>query len=578
MPFIATVLLMWSLGSTPLFGMSANDLFDKIIHHVDTVKKATSVIANLGLNCGTDPVNYALFQEELRNIKFGLSQLLVEMGVQLALKKDYPTICHVLTQSHIEKFFKDPSTSTSRQKCLDKDWFGTCLLKETITTQRPMPSYYWPTYFVEVTEKGNSIHPSFGSGNGLFNLNRQIASKFPTNSEGVVTLASFVLGNGLVQTALAKGGIQAPLINLSDLAMLSGLYPFEQKRLRACKSKTLSSYDVNIWPVALSGVMAEHFTVCGPSLKEQNKHPGGYIWAAKGLPTTCPVAMSQDAMHYWDTGILDYLDPAAIAQMVVGSNPLTCGAAALTQMGVLNFARSDKLVSDDEINTKTQGVVSKLRRAVQTCSWPITGVAEASIKKALSLVNPAKWSGPYCTSWGSLAPRMSTSVYNNDYSFANAGLKFKLLAHEMFGVPRGNSERWSLAYPWEGKGAVMDSAIPFFDDFKDFSNKKASHKETRSETLFIPGDAKLIDMSFSAKLMSDLLNPSNSNRRIYTVWEKISCPSPSAKITLKRAGFSITRYESCKSAIRYEVYKFIQLDLIRIICDVLGQQEGNPWL
>ena len=260
-------------------------------------------------------------------------------------------------------------------------------------------------------------------------------------------------------------------------------------------------------------------------------------------------------------------------------------AAALSQIGSLGSASGEKAVSEEKVKNETSGLSDKLKRGIQTCSWPITGVTEAVIKKTINVANPAKWSGPYCTFWGSLAPRMSSSVYNNDYSFANAALKFKLLAHEMFGVPRGKSERWSLAHPWEGKGALINrSKYPFFSDLKASvdsvleKTKMNSHHASRSETLFIPGDPKLIDISFSTKLVGDLINSTAANRRIYTVWEKISCPSISAKVTIERAGFSISKYESCKSAIRYEVYKFIQTELIRIICDALGQKEGLPWL
>jgi len=33
------------------------------------------------------------------------------------------------------------------------------------------------------------------------------------------------------------------------------------------------------------------------------------------------------------------------------------------------------------------------------------------------------------------------TVDENDYSYANAGPKFKTMAHELFGVPRGEQER-----------------------------------------------------------------------------------------------------------------------------------------
>lgn len=73
-------------------------------------------------------------------------------------------------------------------------------------------------------------------------------------------------------------------------------------------------------------------------------------------------------------------------------------------------------------------------------------------------------------------------------------------------------------------------------------------------------------------------NPIKGDRRIYTVFEKIDCVYPSNRITTK-VGFTpeIRKYESCRSAVRYEVYKYIQTKMLRNICDAFNQYEGKPW-
>lgn len=73
-------------------------------------------------------------------------------------------------------------------------------------------------------------------------------------------------------------------------------------------------------------------------------------------------------------------------------------------------------------------------------------------------------------------------------------------------------------------------------------------------------------------------NPIKGDRRIYTVFEKISCVYPSARVTTK-VGIApeIRKYDSCRSAVRYEVYKYIQTKFLRKICDAFYQKEGAPW-
>jgi hypothetical protein len=445
-------------------------------------------------------------------------------------------------------------------------------------------------------------------------------------------------------------------VSTGELGKVAALTPFEAMRVRANHAKTQPAYEVNIWPVGISEAIAEHLTVCGPQRKQQGKSPGGYSWPAKGVPMTCPVAMSRDAMHFWDTGMLDYLDPSAVAQMGAASNPMTCGAAAaMDALGGLGEGSRDGLGDKAPVQNSTSSLSGEIRQGVLGCSWPILGNSEALMSKAQSLADSAKWQGPYCTLWGSLAPRSSTSVYEGDYSYANAGLKFKTMAHELFGVPRGAEERWSLAYPWEGPGAGADSPeeASFFGAFKSGIDgalkaagldSSAGVAKSRAEGLFRPGDPIMVDASYTAKHVADRTanhaaelayiaslgaasvasreaavreyrrrygegrpgeaavalsaavspwvvaeskrardghvkgdNVTPGDRRIYTVWEKIECTSESKRLTISQGGITTRKYESCEAAIRYEVYKYVQLELLRKACDWLRQPAGKPW-
>jgi hypothetical protein len=64
------------------------------------------------------------------------------------------------------------------------------------------------------------------------------------------------------------------------------------------------------------------------------------------------------------------------------------------------------------------------------------------------------------------------------------------------------------------------------------------------------------------------------DRRIYTVWEKVQCTSPSTRLTISTGPVKVKKYESCGGAIRFEVYKFVQQALLRKICDWMAFTNG----
>ena len=599
-----------------------------IIGANELANDARTIIRNLGLNCG-QPQNYSQFIAEVKSLIGGIGKVSTEFSLQLGTKKDFPTVCHVLTQNQLNSY-SEGTQRTNSSTCVMRS-FGKCVKRKHIKKERPMPSYWWPKYFIEVTEKGNDAHSSFDGGNNLlFSLNRNLANSLSSfvDENGAITLTSYVMGGS---TLLSSIGVKTGTVDTGELMKASVLTPLEKMRFRGSRSKTQSTYDVNIWPVANSKTLASHLTVCGPDLVKQGKHPGGYSWSMEGIPMTCPVAMSNDAFAYWDTGMTDYIDPEIVSGMLLAANPLSCGIAqaskAFSDMGALS---GNKIGDQKAISGQLSSVSGNDKQSLQNCSWPILGTAEAIAKKSLSLGNLKKWKDHKCTLWGALAPRTSSTAYASDYSFANTALKFKLLSHEMFGIPRGEQERWSLAYPWEGKGSSSSSSLGGLSSIKnDLTNgssellrknginvKGDSGGSSRSESLLITGSPLLVNSSVSSKYIQDRVsqhgkefayiagmtasgaapflaaevsrmkaaqlgkgNILSGDRRIYTIWEKVSCVSQSTKVTEQvRPLPSVTFYDSCTSAVRFEVYKYVQLKLLRRICDSFGATEGKPWL
>lgn len=601
---------------------------NEIIGANELANDARRIVRNLGLNCA-QPQNIAQFIGEVKSIVAGLGKVAMEFSLQVGVKKDFPNVCHVLTQNQLNSYTEAAHRSRS-SPCIMRR-FGKCLKRKHIKKERPWPSYWWPKYFIEVTEKGNDAHKAFAGGNNpLFALNRSIANSLSSlvDESGAITLTSYVMGGS---SLLSTIGMKTGEVSTGELMKTAALTPFEKLRFRGSRSKTQTTYDVNIWPVANSKTLASHLTVCGPDLVRQGKHPGGYTWAMEGIPMTCPVAMSSDAFAYWDTGMLDYIDPEIVSGMVIASNPLSCGMAqASTAFSDMESTNGNKIGDQKAISSSLASVGGNDQKSLQTCSWPILGTAEAIAKKSLSLTNLKKWKDYKCTLWGSIAPRASASSYSSDYSFANTALKFKLLSHEMFGIPRGEQERWSLAYPWEGKGASASSGLGGLSNLqsslgsgsndllkKNGINLKGDRTSAgRSESLLITGSPLLVNASYSSKYIQDRVsqhgkefayigamiasgpapfaaaelarmkmaqlgkdNPLPGDRRIYTIWEKVSCISQSTKVTEQVNPLpSVTFYDSCTSAVRFEVYKYIQLKLLRRICDSLGETEGKPWL
>lgn len=599
-----------------------------VVDTFQVLKDAADIVTNLGYNCANNK-DISYFVKELYRILQGIGITATESTTQLLMKPDFPTACHVLTKEHLKSYNEETIKSHARPKCLLRDPITKrCISHMRISYERPKPSYYWPKYFIEVSEKGNDSHSAFAKNNKLYQLNRDIANKISKNIDygGSVKLTSYVMGGKSLLSAI---GLKVGEQDWSQLTKGMALVPFENLRIRSSKKTSMPSYDVNIWPIPLSYTLASHFTVCGPDKIKKFEHPGGSFATPAGVSLTCPMAMSSDAISFWDTGMLDYLDPKAIAAMAAGSNIVSCGMDIGAQkLASLSSSKSSPIGDQ----SSAQGLISKFSESISfglsNCSYPILGTSHALAKKALSMADPGKWKDINCTLWGSLAPRMSTSIYDNDYSYANAALKFKLLAHELFGIPRGAEERWSLAYPWEGPDTSIGSSGPInqesiLSNFVSGINKAlnllgikipTASAPSRAEALIIPGDPSMINASTSLKhaavmsanyakeiaaisafksmgepaiIAAEIARNKNAqkngdnlipgDKRIYTVWEKIECKSETQKVTTEILGNRLSKYSNCEKAIQLEVYKYIQTKLLRKICDLFGQKVGKPW-
>ena len=574
--------------SGPAFSLGVSD----VVSDKELAIDAAKIIGNLGLNCGSNPSNQALFARMVIEVLRSIGEVNTSSLSQLAMKKDFPTVCHVLTQPQIDSYYEEKQTS-SKKVTTDPLGVKKLRFKKTVTIIRPRPHYYWPKYFVEVTEKGNDYHDTFAGQNRLYAANRKIAEKLKgyVDQEGALNLTKKVLGIQAVSDVLSNTGS----VDWAQFFKASVLAPFERMRMRADQSSGEVTFDAAIWPVVLSKIVAEKFSVC---------RKGGYGWKISGLAQTCPLALSSDAYAYWDTGMLDYLDPQAVSSMALSANPATCIGEEVIRRFDQGEGQREAAGDRREVNSSLASLNQELRGALQSCSWPILGDAEAIAKKALSMTDPMKWSGPYCTLWGPLAPRVSTNYITSDYSYANKALQFKLFSHEFFGIPRGKNERWSLAYPWEGKGASQ-SNHPLSKVFEQVTEWSSIAKEvmkvtgkadsgnsektdeanvSRSEALLSPGSPLLADASYSAGYFSDRMK-GFAREAVYLagLTSAGEAAARAAKKALKKDGLrersdeDPTNYETDLSQAEYDTRRSGEEPVWekRLYCHVSKEREGT---
>ena len=207
----------------------------EIIGANELANDARKIVRNLGLNCA-QPQNISQFVGEVKSLIAGIGKVAAEFSLQLGVKKDFPSVCHVLTQSQLNSYSEGTHRSSSSPCIMRK--FGKCLKRKHIKKQRPIPSYWWPKYFIEVTEKGNDPHYAFAGGNNLlFTLNRSLAENLSSlvDGNGAITLTSYVMGGS---SLLSTIGVKTGEVNTSELMKATALTPLEKMRFRGSQAKT----------------------------------------------------------------------------------------------------------------------------------------------------------------------------------------------------------------------------------------------------------------------------------------------------------------------------------------------------
>ncbi|MCB9228966.1 MAG: hypothetical protein H6618_05085 [Deltaproteobacteria bacterium] len=584
MKWITIVIFFFMLPGSRTYSLSRED----IIPEKEISFEITKIIGNLGLNCSLDEVDQALFVKEMNDILDRIVDILSISASQLLMKPDFPTVCHVLTAAHIDSYQED--TTPVKEISMEG-----ALIKATEIIS-PTPRYYWPKYFIEVTEKGNDFHHAFAKQNRLYLLNRKISDSMKEliDEDGALNLTKKVFQEtALTQMrALYTGTRFADRddVDWNQFFKAKELVPFERMRMRADQSAGEVSFDVAVWPVILSKAIAEKFSVC---------QKGGYGWQLDKLAQTCPLALSSDAYAYWDTGVVDYLDPMAIFNMANSSSPDACLSDKVLRDFDQEGGQRKPLSYKDKISAYIEHLSQEIKSSLQSCSWPILGEAEIILKQALTTIDPMKWQGPYCSLWGSLLPRMSTHNTRSDYSYANKAMQFKLFAHEFFGLPRGRNERWSLAYPWEDSSTkTSDHALAstfekisnvseFVKTASEITNQiKAEDAKSlqklmphRSEALLSPGSPLMTDASYSEKYFKDRIKAFEREKK-YLTWltAKGEAASGQAREELNKEGVIETPpgYESPLSE-QGEDLKRPDEEAVwerRLYCHISKEEEG----
>ncbi|PIR04673.1 MAG: hypothetical protein COV57_03050 [Candidatus Liptonbacteria bacterium CG11_big_fil_rev_8_21_14_0_20_35_14] len=536
---------------------------DGLISDSEIFTDGQNAIREIGQNCA-DPtrlhLNIMEFVNETKNLISGLSELSSELAIQTGNNRNYPNICHVFTQA--------------QRNTYKEEWIDAPVEKNqgVVSAKTVKVSYYWPKYQIEVMERGNDFASEYIENNSLFSVNRAIAEKLlPLYDVTKISSIKDYITGGL------EGG-----------ALSQALSPIERLRITGTGSSTGTHLESNIWPIASSYTVASRLTVCGPEREEMGINPGGIKWPFRGVPMTCPLSTSLDLYPYWDTGVLDFINPRTIKNIFTSSDIKTCAIDYSTKL--LAELAEDKVstfVPTELIAKKTEGLSGTIRKALLGCSFPVLGDVEALVSTFTNVTSIGKWRELGCTPWGPLYPRMGRFTFKNDFVYANAALRFKLLSNDLMGVERGQSERWSLSYPWEkrayglyipGSVALIDSSVSVKHQselIKKFSKEYGYASQLKVQDSVTALGLELSRQGLEKKIGKKLIN---GDRRIYTIWEKIKCVYPVKKLTIKTPiGITYSKYDSCRSAIKMSVYKNFQQNILPKICTASAMTEGAPW-
>ncbi len=475
--------------------------FEDIIGFQD-IKDLGNLMSNTALSCGIGsfkPGDMSLAKKELAKIGTEVSSILVEKGLSLAFKKDFPNACHLLSQSMIDGL----KTTTKKENPCTNYLLGTniCLTREY--REYPVYSYHFPLMFIEVSDKGNDSLDAFAKGNLFHQINRKLAYKMqsfldpisPTVLAAKTIAASKILGSVSKKALGLDASLDVSSDELANALKLTMYHPLESLRVRASNAdgvQQLSSFDVRIWPVGLTSLAK--LTVCG------SKDIDDLKLTIPGLPNTAMLAASEDAVSFWDHGTLDYLNPKTAKSISEGLNPKTCIGSSLADIAADKLASKAKgsSLGDNSQKIKELEKFPSSLRSLFNFSLPIVGTTEA-VANQLAAIKDQNL-GQTCSIWGNVYPRTSNQNSSNAYSYPLAGQRFLSLSQDLFGVARPKKPRWQPVYPWEeGPGdlpkemtAIVDALgkIGIKDILPDYL--KVGSKG-RSHQLYFPGDPRLMD-------------------------------------------------------------------------------------
>ncbi|MFG1594143.1 hypothetical protein [Halobacteriovorax sp. CON-3] len=525
---------------------------EKILNSDEIKSDFGEIMSSIALNC-LDPSrlqqNYVEFIEEMSRLAKGFVEVGPALAILTGTAKRYPNLCNVYTDYHA-------STIETENKLMSKKTDGPISIK----TYSMNISYYWPKYMIDVTETGGSPASFFTEGNSLYSLNRKISDKIELGKLDEALIAS------------------APSESKNFLALNASVS--KMNRMRITGSTVMPTLEAHAWPVALSHKIAKDFTVCGPEREKLGLSAGGIKWPVPMVPMTCPVATSEDIPFAWDTGAIDLISADGLTRAKAGMDIRLCGAD-IVQRAVGKF--SGKISEVAPPLEKLQGETPVMRSALMGCSFPLSsseGMVN-NIRKSASMNPLSKVS---CTPWGALYPRSGKTYQRNDYTYANTALRFKSLANDVFGLEIGADEKVSSYYPFDtrafglysyGDIRMKDSSTDPLFIAKEVANQSLSlsYKNVLGASDRVTATA--IEISRQDAIKKGKIRPFDSKKRVYTIWEKISCVSPAQIQEIKVMGQpTVRKYNSCQKAIRVEAYKLFQQKYLRRLCDLSGQTLG----
>lgn len=527
------------------------------------VLDAQNSLQEIGHNCVEPhrlPLSVKEFVEETTRLIEGMNRLSLEMTLKMGSSVLYPSICNVFTQSQANEY--------------KEEWLDIPKSKEvgSVGTQKLKVNYYWPKYQIEVTEIGSDFHDSYKLGNKMLLPSRIVAKKMASmyDISKINSIRNYLIAD-------------LPFLSSSPV-----LNPIQKLRITGSQSTDGASLEANAWPIVGSYTVASMLTVCGPSREELGFDPGGIKWPFKGVPMTCPIGTSEDIYPFWDSGYLDFLDPNSVKNILLSTDVKTCGADYVAKtIGDLASAKAENYIPYNSVQNAINEKYPSLRKSLLGCSFPLVGDVEAMSLKYAKTVSGQSWRELGCTPWGPLYPRTGRHTFHNDFIYANTALRYKLLLNDVMGINRGLSEKWSMAYPWDARSYQLHMAgSPLLID----TSLSPKHKADLAKNMSAQGtySAQLSQMDSASALAVELgkraleeggvVDGTGGDRRIYTIWEKIVCPTPITVTTFKTpVGEAYKKYDSCKSAIRLSAYKNFQKNILRKMCDASGNFEGAPW-